>query len=94
MSDHERIMDGVILATNTTYSLANIESTLGIILLILQIVWILSKFLIKLYDTIKRKESLDDLDDEANTLFTAIADLIIKIKQRGDVTDSDSEQSE
>ena len=70
------VVDYAMIAAGTLYSLANIEQILGIVLLIIQLVWIITKFVYKIYTAIKKEENLDDYDDEYDELIGNIEDII------------------
>ena len=70
------VVDYAMIAVGTLYSLANIEQILGIVLLIIQLLWIITKFVYKIYTAIKKEENLDDYDDEYDELIGNIEDLI------------------
>ena len=56
----ENVFDGCLLTISTTYSLANIEQILGIIILIIQILWISSRLTIKIIEKHREKKSLSE----------------------------------
>lgn len=74
MKIHNAI-DVMLLTLGTTYSLANIREVLGITILVLQIIWLLAKVFLKVYDNIKNKktnviphEEIKDVDKFLNDI--------------------------
>lgn len=69
------VVDNVLLVFGFTYALNDIESILGITLLIIQLLWLFSKFFIKLYDKIKKKDftgidkDIEDLEKDTTNLI-------------------------
>lgn len=68
-------IDTCLITVGSIYSLANIEHILGIIILCIQLAWIISKFVVKLYNKIKNKEPLEDLNDDVNNIIGSIEDI-------------------
>ena len=63
MEQNKDVIDTVLITLGGTAALANIEYVLGILILVIQIIWILFKFGFKLYTLIKNKKSIEDVDD-------------------------------
>ena len=69
-----KIVDNVLIVCGLTVALADIQSVLGIIILITQILWILAKAIIRIYHAVKEKnekevtDSLKDLSDDLTGL--------------------------
>lgn len=73
------IIDAILLTIGGGYSLANIQSTLGIVILVIQCLWLGSKFVIKVIDIIKNKNgSIDDLDEDIDDITGVLEDFINK----------------
>lgn len=72
-------IDNVLLVFGFTYALNDIESILGIIILCIQIIWIFSKFFIKIYTKIKNKDFT--LDEDINDLKNETEDLLESTKE-------------
>ena len=75
MKDSARTVDFLLMATGFTYSLANIEQVLGIIILIIQIIWFLLKIFVKVKDMTKdgiTEEEVDNLKYEFDELLCEV----------------------
>lgn len=72
MKNINNTIDNVLIALGATWSLANIQTLLGIIVLIFQIVWLMFKLIIKIIDKIKNKGNLDDLDKDVDKITDKI----------------------
>ena len=72
MGKTENIIDVCMLTIGSTYSLANIEETLGIIILIIQLVWILTKIIARIIKAIREHDPFnvieEDIDEEVYKL--------------------------
>lgn len=77
------VVDNVLLIFGFTYALNDIESILGITLLIIQLLWLFSKFFIKLYDKIKKKD-FTGIDKDIEDLEKDTTDLIESTKKGSD----------
>lgn len=62
------LIDTVLIAIGTMYSITNIKEVLGIIILLIQFIWIIVKLIDKIYRTIKTKKSLDEVDKDIENL--------------------------
>lgn len=75
-------IDYALLALGTTWSLDNIESMLGIIVLAIQILWLLAKFIVKLIQVAKTStienvtKNLDELDKDVDEIIDSINKVI------------------
>lgn len=75
-------IDYALIVFGTTWSLDNIESILGIIVLSIQILWLLAKFIVKLVQTAKTSNienigtNLDKLDSDVNEIIDSINKVI------------------
>lgn len=79
MNNVKNVVDYSLIAVGSVISFANIETILGIILLVIQISWLLTKLIYKIVITIKQKGNLDDLDKEV-TDITEVIETIIQEK--------------
>lgn len=68
MNNTENIVDGCLLTVGTVTGLANIEHILGIIILVIQLAWIITKLVVKIVTTIKTEQPLDELDDDVGSV--------------------------
>ena len=75
MQNAFKAVDGALIALGLTYSLQNIESMLGIIILIIQVIWLLTKFITKVVSYIKEKRNIDHLDTEVQDIVDKITDI-------------------
>lgn len=72
MGETEKVVDACLLAIGTATGLANIEHILGIIILAIQLAWLLTKLIVKIFNTIMHNESLDNLDDDVGSVIGQI----------------------
>ena len=72
MKNINNTIDNILMALGATWSLANIQTLLGIIVLVFQIVWLMFKLVIKIINKIKTKGNLDDLDKEVDKITDKI----------------------
>lgn len=69
-----KIVDNVLIVCGLTVALADIQSVLGITILVVQLLWILAKAIIRIYHAVKEKneeevaDSLKDLSDDLTGL--------------------------
>ena len=69
-----KIVDNILITIGLAFAISDIESILGIIILIVQLVWILAKAVIRIYQAIKEKntkevtDSLKDLSEDLTDL--------------------------
>lgn len=75
MQNISKIIDGALIALGFTYSLQNIESMLGIIILAIQVIWLLAKFIVKVVTYIKNKKELSELDPDVSDITDKISDI-------------------
>ena len=75
MQNISRVVDGALIALGLTYSLQNIQSILGIIILAIQIIWLLAKFITKVISYIKEKRNIDELDPDFKDVVDKITDI-------------------
>ena len=84
MHNKESIIDTVLLTIGSTYSLANIEHILGIIILVIQLAWIMCKLVVKIINTIKSKQPLETCDKDVGSVIDTIVDFTTIHKSRED----------
>ena len=70
MGETEKVVDVCLLTVGTATGLANIEHILGIIILVIQLAWLLTKLLVKIVIAIKHNENLDNLDDDVGSVIS------------------------
>ena len=75
MQNISRVVDGALIALGLTYSLQNIQSILGIIILAIQIIWLLTKFITKVISYIKEKRNIDELNPDFKDVVDKITDI-------------------
>ena len=75
MKNTEPIVDGVLLSVGSAFSLANLDDILGIIILVIQAVWICVKMVVKIINTIKSGGSLTDIDEDVGILVDKIEEI-------------------
>ena len=68
MNNTENIIDGCLLTVGTVTGLANIEHILGIIILVIQLAWIITKLVVKIVKAIKSDVPLEELDDDVGSV--------------------------
>lgn len=87
MDKLNKIIDPILITLGGAYSLANLQSLLGIVLLIIQLLWILTKVVCKAIKTIKHNESLDEIDKDIEEAVEIIKALTEKENSNGNDTD-------
>lgn len=76
MGKVSEFIDGLLLATGSGYALANIQNALGIAILVIQLAWIITKFVVKLVHKLKNKETdLADLDKDITNVIGSLEDI-------------------
>ena len=73
-------IDNVLLVFGFTYALSDIESILGIIILCIQIIWLFSKFFLRVYAKIKNKD-YDSIGKDVEDLENGLKDKIDSTKK-------------
>ena len=69
-----KFVDNVLIAIGLAFAISDIESILGITILIVQLVWILAKAILRIYHAIKEKngkevtDSIKDLSEDLTDL--------------------------
>ena len=75
MHKADTIVDTVLLSIGSIYSLANIEHILGIIILVIQLLWILTKLTVKVIEAIKNKDDLNAFDPDVENIIGSLEDI-------------------
>ena len=82
-----KFVDNVLIAIGLAFAISDIESILGIIILIVQLVWILAKAIVRIYHAIKEKngkEVTDSFKDLSEDLTDLKKTLPNETKKEGD----------
>lgn len=66
-------IDGAFLVIGSAYGLSNLQTILGIVVLSLQVIWILTKLIVKIVHHIKTGKDLSELDDEVDDVIELIS---------------------
>ena len=85
LSKISNTIDACIMSVGGLYGLSQIESILGIMILSIQVVWLISKLIIKIVRVIKRKKSLEDGDLAVDEFTGDVKDLMKDIFKSGDM---------
>lgn len=72
-------VDYIVMSAGTIFGIANIEHILGIVLLVIQIAWFMTKLIYSSYKSIKENEDLSHLDDEVDEFTDTINSIKDKI---------------
>ena len=72
MKNINNTIDNILIALGATWSLAHIQTLLGMIVLVFQILWLTFKLIVKIINKIKTKGNLDDLDKEVDKITDKI----------------------
>lgn len=89
--NNNNTVDSILLALGTAFSLTNIESVLGIIILIIQIIWITFKLIYSLKEKLKSNKPIDDLDVDVNEIINKANDIKDIISKHGGKDESDKQ---
>ena len=81
---HNDIIDYTMILTGSIYSLANIEHILGIVILSIQLIWIISKLVYKVIEKIKKREPLEDLDEDVKDTIEDLTDIYEDLRGEDD----------
>lgn len=84
MNTANNTIDTLLLITGTATGLANIESILGVIILVVQLLWLVFKLVYKIIASIKNKTSLDLLDKEVEDIVEVIEESKNNINKQGE----------
>lgn len=88
MGKLENIADKCLLTIGTVVGLANIEHILGIVILIIQIAWILTKLVVKVINYIKSDKPLDSLDGDVDSVIDKIDEFKDTLKTTEDTEEN------
>lgn len=91
MSKINATIDSLFLVIGTGYSLVNIQTILGIVVLCLQIVWIITKIVVKVIKKVKAGEDISALDDEVDDVIGIIEHYANKGENTDEQVGSDKE---
>lgn len=75
MTQYDGVIDACFITVGTITGIANIKDILGVIILVFQVIWIVSKFVMKLYRTIKLKKDISELDVDAKDVIDTLNDI-------------------
>lgn len=82
MKPIETAIDTTLITIGTAYSIANIEQILGLAIMLIQIIWLISKLIYKIYTTIKSKSfkdsDIDEIEDIVDDVIDVYEDIINK----------------
>ena len=92
MGETEKVVDVCLLTVGTATGLANFEHILGIIILVIQLAWLLTKLIVKIINTIKNNENLDTLDDDVGSVIGQLE--IFKDTQISNEVDIENEHND
>lgn len=73
--NNNNTVDSILLTLGTAFSLSNIESVLGIIILVIQVIWIGFKLIYSVKDKLKSNKPIDDLDIDVNEIINKASDI-------------------
>ena len=76
------VIDGVLIATGISISLADIHQILSIIILILNVSWILAKLIIKVVQKIKSGKDIETISDDIKDAKDELEHLDNQIEQK------------
>ncbi len=78
MNKIDDLIDYGLIATGTLVSLENIETMLGIAILIIQFIWLVTKLVVKAIGVIKKDGDLNELDKEVDNIVDFVEDALNK----------------
>ena len=82
MNKYDKYIDTFFIITGTTYSLDNIETLLGIIILSLQLLWLCVKAILKICKCIKEKKDFVEIDNEINDVINKLDEVKDQLKEK------------
>lgn len=97
MKQITNVIEDVLIASGIAISLADIQQVLSIIILVLDVVWILSKLGIKIYQRVKNKDyesiadDIKDSKDELEDLSNGLSNTDVKQIEEKPGIEKDSE---
>ena len=86
-------IDGFLLTVGSAYSVANIKEVLGVVILVIQLLWLLAKLLIRIYTAIENKEPIDDVSEDVEDIVENITNIKDFINPEGDDVNADDTES-
>lgn len=92
MTNTERIIDSCLLAVGSFYSLTNIREVLGIVILIVQLLWLLFKLIAKIVNSLKENKSLEFDDKDVEEFTKHIDNLTNEMFKEVNDNESNSKQ--
>ena len=93
MGKVSEFVDGLLLATGSGYALANIQNALGIAILVIQLAWITTKFVVKLVHKLKNKETdISDLDEDITNVIGSLEDISANLTEMEKKENGNSKQ--
>lgn len=78
MNKIDDLIDYGLIATGTLVSLENIETMLGIAILIIQFIWLVTKLVVKAIEVIRKEGDLNELDKEVDNIVDFVEDALNK----------------
>lgn len=78
MNKIDDLIDYGLIATGTLVSLENIETMLGIAILIIQFIWLVTKLVVKAIEVIRKDGDLNELDKEVDNIVDFVEDTLNK----------------
>lgn len=78
MNKIDDLIDYGLIATGTLVSLENIETMLGIAILIIQFIWLVTKLVVKAIEVIRKDGDLNELDKEVDNIVDFVEDALNK----------------
>lgn len=78
MNKIDDLIDYGLIATGTLVSLENIETMLGIAILIIQFIWLVTKLVVKAIEVIRNDGDLNELDKEVDNIVDFVEDALNK----------------
>lgn len=78
MNKIDDLIDYGLIATGTLVSLENIETMLGIAILIIQFIWLVTKLVVKAIQVIRKDGDLNELDKEVDNIVDFVEDALNK----------------
>lgn len=86
------VCDYLLIALGSMYSLDNIETILGIIILSIQVVWLLSKLVYKIILLCKNKATIEEVNTEVNNTINCLTDIKDKVNKGGEENGNSKKQ--
>lgn len=90
MKDSTDVFEYLSIVIGSAYGIVNIKNILGIIILVIQLVWLLVKFITKIVEHIKNKKPLENLDGNVTEIIDKTQEVIDAL-DKGDINGRDNE---